>query len=155
MSGTADNGSIYPGDLGLLLGQKKIYGFQGSASSGAADLGIDNPGTLASSASSRTIAIAARPGDHPSTQRQLVWRVRLITGTAGVNLQVSIDGANDWTTIDTYSGTTDSVRAVGADSGAAALPNAQSTSKILSGARFIRVTDTGSGTTAWIDIVCQ
>ena len=155
MSGTADNGCIYPGDKGILLGHREIYGFQGSVHSGGYNPAVSGPDTLAPSASSRSIAIAARPGDHPATQRQLLWIVRLISGTAGLNLQVSFDGTNDWITIDTYTGTTDSVRVVGAESGAASLPNAQVTAKILSGARYVRVTDTGSGTTAKVDIVCQ
>lgn len=146
-------GQILPGDLGLLLGQKAVPGFFGNVASGAADLANNNASTLAPNGVSRTIAINPRVGNHPATQRQLVWRVRLITGTAGLNLQVSTDGANDWTTIDTYTGTTDSVRTITGDYAAAGGPAAQSTSKILSSARFVRVQDTGSGTTAWVDIV--
>jgi hypothetical protein len=150
----AHPGMILPGDRGLLLGQKAIPGFQGT---GGNNLSVDNAGVLTAGQNSRSIAIAARPGDHPSTQRQLIWRVRLITGTAGLDLQVSIDPLSDWTTIDTYSGTADSVRVIGAERGAAAsnLPAALSAAAILSSARFVRVLDTGSGTTAFVDVVCQ
>ena len=146
-------GSMYPGDKGLLLGQRAVPGFFGNIASGVADLANDNASTLAASGVSRTMAIAAFTGGHGNSQRQLIWRVKKISGTAGINLQVSIDGATDWTTIDTYTGTADSVRTISADS--ASSPEAQSSSKVLSAARFIRAQDTGSGSTCWIDVVCM
>ena len=149
-----ENGMILPGDTGVLLGHKAIYGFQGSVPSGGYNPGVDGPSTLADSGVSRTIAIAARPGDHPSTQRQLIWRVKMITGTAALNLQVSVDGT-DFVTIDTVSTSSDSIRTIPGDYAAAGGPAAQATSKILSSARFIRVQDTGSGTNAYVDVTCQ
>jgi hypothetical protein len=149
-----ENGMILPGDTGVLLGHKAIYGFQGSVPSGGYNPGADGPSTLADSGVSRTIAIAARPGDHPSTQRQLIWRVKMITGTAALNLQVSVDGT-DFVTIDTVSTSSDSIRTIPGDYAAAGGPAAQTTSKILSSARFIRVQDTGSGTNAYVDVTCQ
>ena len=149
-----DNGMILPGDTGLLLGHKAIYGFQGNVPSGGYNPGAAGPSTLADNGVSRTIAIAARPGDHPSTQRQLIWRVKMITGTASLNLQVSVDGT-DFVTIDTVSTSSDSIRTVTGDYAAAGGPAAQTTSKILSSARFIRVQDTGSGTNAYVDVTSQ
>lgn len=149
-----ENGMILPGDTGVLLGHKAIYGFQGSVPSGGYNPGANGPSTLADSGVSRTIAIAARPGDHPSTQRQLIWRVKMITGTAALNLQVSVDGT-DFVTIDTVSTSSDSIRTIPGDYAAAGGPAAQTTSKILSSARFIRVQDTGSGTNAYVDVTCQ
>jgi hypothetical protein len=150
-----ENGMILPGDTGVLLGHKAIYGFQGSVPSGGYNPGANGPSTLATSGVSRTIAIAARPGDHPSTQRQLIWRIKHITGTAALNLQVSVDGS-DFITVDTVSTMTDSTRVIGAERGAVtAIPDAQATAKILSSARFIRVQDTGSGTTAYVDVTCM
>ena len=149
-----DNGMILPGDTGVLLGHKAIYGFQGSVPSGGYNPGANGPSTLADSGVSRTIAIAARPGDHPSTQRQLIWRVKMITGTAALNLQVSVDGT-DFVTIDTVSTSSDSIRTIPGDYAAAGGPAAQTASKILSSARFIRVQDTGSGTNAYVDVTCQ
>ena len=149
-----ENGMILPGDTGVLLGHKAIYGFQGSVPSGGYNPGADGPSTLADSGVSRTIAIAARPGDHPSTQRQLIWRVKMITGTAALNLQVSVDGT-DFVTIDTVSTSSDSIRTIPGDYAAAGGPAAQTASKILSSARFSRVQDTGSGTTAYVDVTCQ
>ena len=149
-----ENGMILPGDTGVLLGHKAIYGFQGSVPSGGYNPGADGPSTLADSGVSRTIAIAARPGDHPSTQRQLIWRVKMITGTAALDLLVSVDGT-DFVTIDTVSTSSDSIRTIPGDYAAAGGPAAQTTSKILSSARFIRVQDTGSGTNAYVDVTCQ
>ena len=149
-----ENGMILPGDTGVLLGHKAIYGFQGSVPSGGYNPGANGPSTLADSGVSRTIAIAARPGDHPSTQRQLIWRVKMITGTAALNLQVSVDGT-DFVTIDTVSTSSDSTRTIPGDYAAAGGPAAQTASKILSSARFIRVQDTGSGTTAYVDVTCM
>lgn len=149
-----ENGMILPGDTGVLLGHKAIYGFQGSVPSGGYNPAVNGPSTLADSGVSRTIAIAARPGDHPSTQRQLIWRVKMITGTAALDLQVSVDGT-DFVTIDTVSTSSDSIRTIPGDYAAAGGPAAQTTSKILSSARFIRVQDTGSGTTAYVDVTCQ
>ena len=149
-----ENGMILPGDTGVLLGHKAIYGFQGSVPSGGYNPGANGPSTLADSGVSRTIAIAARPGDHPSTQRQLIWRVKMITGTAALNLQVSVDGT-DFVTIDTVSTSSDSTRTIPGDYAAAGGPAAQTASKILSSARFIRVQDTGSGTNAYVDVTCQ
>ena len=149
-----ENGMILPGDTGVLLGHKAIYGFQGSVPSGGYNPGVAGPSTLADSGVSRTIAIAARPGDHPSTQRQLIWRVKMITGTAALNLQVSVDGT-DFVTIDTVSTSSDSIRTIPGDYAAAGGPAAQTASKILSSARFIRVQDTGSGTNAYVDVTCQ
>ena len=149
-----DNGMILPGDTGVLLGHKAIYGFQGSVPSGGYNPGASGPSTLADNGVSRTIAIAARPGDHPSTQRQLIWRVKMITGTAALNLQVSVDGT-DFVTIDTVSTSSDSIRTIPGDYAVAGGPAAQATSKILSSARFIRVQDTGSGTNAYVDVTCQ
>ena len=149
-----ENGMILPGDTGVLLGHKAIYGFQGSVPSGGYNPGVAGPSTLADSGVSRTIAIAARPGDHPSTQRQLIWRVKMITGTAALDLQVSVDGT-DFVTIDTVSTSSDSTRTIPGDYASAGGPAAQTTSKILSSARFIRVQDTGSGTNAYVDVTCQ
>ena len=149
-----ENGMILPGDTGVLLGHKAIYGFQGSVPSGGYNPSVNGPSTLADSGVSRTIAIAARPGDHPSTQRQLIWRVKMITGTAALNLQVSVDGT-DFVTIDTVSTSSDSTRTIPGDYAAAGGPAAQTASKILSSARFIRVQDTGSGTNAYVDVTCQ
>lgn len=139
--------SIYPGTVGLVLGQPALPGSPVTKSAQ----------TLLASGKSSPIVIAAQPGFHPSTQRQLIWRV-FPTGSVNINLQVSVDDVDaNYQTIDTYSGSSATVRTITADNSATASPAAQTATKILSAARFIRVVEnSGDATaTAIVDVTCQ
>ena len=150
--------AIQPGDRALVLGLRNIPGFQGSVVPGGGTSSTEDPNgdysqTLTASQKSGPVVIAAMGGRHPSTQRQLIWQV-YAKSSVGLNLQVATaDNDGDYVTIDTYSGSTNSgPRVVAADIGTAPEPGAQATIKNLGSARFIRVQDTGSGSTAIVTV---
>ena len=148
--------SLQPGDVAYVLGTKAIYGFQGSGGSGSPNLSLDQPQALTAGQASGPVVISAMGGRHPSTQRQLIWEV-IPTGAVTLALQVAIrDLAGDYVTIDTYSSSSASgPRVIPSDMGTSpGTPEAQSTAKILSASRFIRVIDTGSGSTAIVPVTC-
>jgi len=156
----ADTVAMQPGDRALLLGLQNIPGFFGNVIPGGGSASTEDPNgdytqTLTAGAAGRIVVIAAMGGRHPVTQRQLIWQVYPV-GTAGFNLQVSTTAkAADFVTIDTYSGSTNSgPRVISSENNTTGLasPEAQSTAKILSAARFIRVVDTGSGSTAVVAV---
>jgi hypothetical protein len=158
--GSAAPVAMQPGDRALVLGLRNIPGFQGSVIPGgnaasSEDSGGDYAQSLMASQASGPVVIAAIGGRHPATQRQLIWEVSA-KGTVGLNLQVAtIDQDSHYVTIDTYSGTGNSgPRAITADinSTGDGGPGALATLKILSSARFIRVQDTGSGSTAIVAV---
>jgi len=151
--------AMQPGDRALVLGLRNIPGFQGSVTPGGSGSSTDSEGdypqTLASGQASGPVVIAAMGGRHPSTQRQLIWRV-FGAGSINVSLQVSIDDvAANYVTIDSYNSSGNSgARAITADvdSSGQGGPGAQSTLKILSAARFIRVLNNAGGSvTAIVD----
>ena len=150
--------SMQPGDRALVVGLKYIPGFFGNVTPGgngsSTDPDGDYPETLAANAASGPVVISAMGGRHPSTQRQLIWQV-YPKGTVGLDLQVATaDNAEDYVTIDTYSGSSNSgPRVITADNTATTnVPCPQATAKILSAARFIRILDTGSGSTAIVAV---
>ena len=152
--------SMQPGDRALVLGLRNIPGFQGNVIPGgnaasSEDSGGDYAQSLTASQASGPVVIAAMGGRHPSTQRQLIWEVST-KGIVGLNLQVAtVDQDSHYVTIDTYSGTGNSgPRAITADVNSAGHggPGALATLQILSSARFIRVKDTGSGSTAIVAV---
>lgn len=159
--GSAAPVAIQPGDRALVLGLKNIPGFQGNVipgggASSSEDFEGDYAQTLGAGAASGPVVIAAMGGRHPSTQRQLIWRVFGV-GSINVSLQVSIDDeAGNYVTIDTYSGIGNSgPRAITADvdSSGQGGPGAQGTLKILSAARFIRVINNAGGSfTGIVDV---
>ena len=157
--GSAASVAMQPGDRALVLGLKFIPGFLGSVqpggtlSSAESDPEGDYPQRLTAGQASGPVVIAAMGGRHPSTQRQLIWQV-YANSAVGLNLQVATaDNPGDYVTIDTYSGTGNSgPRVIGADIGTAAEPGSQATIKNLGAARFIRVLDTGSGSTAIVAV---
>ena len=104
--------SMQPGDRALVVGWKYIPGFFGNVTPGGngstTDPDGDYPETLAANAASGPVVISAMGGRHPSTQRQLIWQV-YPKGTVGLDLQVATaDNAEDYVTIDTYSGSSNS-----------------------------------------------
>jgi hypothetical protein len=138
--------SIYPGQLGTMMGVRAIPGTPVAAANE----------TFAGSAKSRPVVIAAQPGFHPSTQRQVTWRV-FGSGSLDINLQASIDDKDaNYVTVANYTGTGNSGSLiVQADIAAAAGPQAQSVAQIVSSARFWRVVNAGSSTSITADIVSQ
>ena len=152
--------SMQPGDRALVVGLKYIPGFFGNVAPGGngstTDPDGDYPETLAANAASGPVVISAMGGRHPSTQRQLIWQV-YPKGTVGLDLQVATaDNAEDYVTIDTYSGSSNSgpqmyYRRLNSTA-TTAVPGPQATAKILSAARFIRILDTGSGSTAIVAV---
>lgn len=151
--------AMQPGDRALVVGLKYIPGFFGNVAPGGngstTDPDGDYPETLAANAASGPVVISAMGGRHPSTQRQLIWQV-YPKGTVGLDLQVATaDNAEDYVTIDTYSGSSNSgPRCITADinSTGDGGPGKQATLGILSAARFIRILDTGSGSTAIVAV---
>jgi hypothetical protein len=152
--------AMQPGDRALVMGLRKIPGFQGNVTPGgngsSNDSQGDYPETLGAGQASGPVVIAAMGGRHPSTQRQLIWQV-YPTGTADLNLQVATaDNDADYVTIDTTGSiSADSgprVITADVDSSGEGGPGAQATLKVLSSARFIRVKDSGSGSTAIVAV---
>lgn len=156
--GSAAPVAIQPGDRALILGYKNIPAFAGNVvpggnASSAQDSEGDYADTLGAGKASGPVVIAAMGGRHPSTQRQLIWRV-FNAGASNISLQVSIDDvAANYVTIDTYNGSGNSgPRVITADNSASSPPNAQATLKNLSAARFIRVLNNAAGSvTAIVD----
>ena len=66
--------SIYPGKVGKMLGVKGIPGTEVQ----------DGPETLDSGAASAPVVVASQPGFHPSTQRQIIWRIFGASGTGAI-----------------------------------------------------------------------
>jgi len=158
--GSAAPVALQPGDRALVLGYKNIPGFVGSSVPGGNASSQEDPEgdyaqTLTANQKSGPVVIAAMGGRHPSTQRQLIWQV-YASGSVGLNLQVATaDNDGDYVTIDTYSGSGNSgPRVITADINASGDggPGTQASLKILSSARFIRVQDTGSGSTAIVTV---
>jgi hypothetical protein len=151
--------SIYPGKTGYMLGTAGIPNTDPAIPA--------QEGTLASHATSSTIVIASQPGMHPSTQRQVIWRIFSTpsgsppAGVSGLDLQASIDGKpGTFVTIDAstgvQNGTDVEIRSVQADNSASSGPDLQSTLKIVSAARYFQVyNSTGSPISAFIDICSQ
>jgi hypothetical protein len=163
MPGTYGHGApiaMQPGDRALLVGHEFIPGFQGnippSGNGSSTDSEGDYPETLLAGQASGPVVIAAMGGRHPSTQRQLIWRVFPLNGGAvNVSLQASIDDvAANYTTIDTYNGTGNSgPRELVADiQNSGTPPQPQSAGKNLGAARFLRViNNAGSSATLIAD----
>ena len=152
--------AMQPGDRALVLGLKNIPGFFGSVIPGGHASSTEDPEgdysqTLSDNQASGPVVIAAMGGRHPSTQRQLIWQVYATT-SVGLDLQVATaDNDEDYVTIDSYTGSANSgPRCITADvdSSGNGGPGAQGTLQILSSARFIRVKDTGSGSTAIVAV---
>lgn len=111
--------------------------------------------TLAASQASSPVVIVAQVAGHPSTQRQVIWRIFSASGIAGFKLQASVDDvAANYETIDTsVGGTAVEVRTVPAEQSAAPGPGLQTATKVVSSARFFRVLNSnGSPESATIDI---
>ena len=158
--GMTETVAMQPGDRALVLGLRNIPGFFGNVLPGGVKASTedpkgDYPQTLSAGQASGAVVIAAMGGRHPATQRQLIWQV-YPAGSAGLSLQVSTTkDASDFVTIDTYTGSTPSgprVITADVDSSGQGGPGAQATLKVLSSARFIRVLDTGSGSTAVVAV---
>lgn len=138
--------SLYPGSVGKLLGVNAVPGTPITAANE----------TLPAHTATSVIVVAARPGDHASTQRQITWRI--FGSTSGIQLQASIDEvAANYVTIDTSAGSPSTeIRVVQADNSSTAGPGLQSALKIVSSARFFRVlNNNGSPFTGTIDLTCQ
>lgn len=111
--------------------------------------------TLPANTASSPVTIVAQVGGHPSTQRQILWRVFSASGIAGFKLQASVDDvAANYVTIDTSAGgVAVEVRTVPAEQTATAGPGLQTATKIVSSARHFRVLNSnGSPESATIDI---
>ena len=139
---TAPVQSIYPGSTGTLFGTETLYGSPI----------VEGPEAIADGDVSRTVVVAARPGDHPSTQRQIVWTVKYATSGAGSpswELWGSADGEN-FVKIDTNTSSSSGPRMVQADATTGALTAA------VSSCRFFYVKNaSASGQTAQVKISCQ
>jgi hypothetical protein len=138
--------TLYPGQTKRMLG---VVAIPGTPITKANE-------TLAASQASSVVVVASQPGYHPSTQRQITWRI--FGDVAGLDLQASVDDVDaNYISIDTSAGTSGTeVRVVQADNSAADGPGLQSALKIVSSARFFRVLNTnGSPITGAVDITCQ
>jgi hypothetical protein len=151
--------SIYPGMVGKMLGTSALPGTPVVAQNE----------TLPSGEASAPIVVPSQPGFHPSTQRQITWRV-FGAGTAStaepLELQASVDEvATNYVTIDTSIGAASpEIRCVTADISADLGPDLQAVKRIVSSARFFRVFNPNGGVgsppvggdfTGTVDICCQ
>lgn len=119
---------------------------------------VDANESIAASQASSPVVVVAQPGGHPSTQRQIIWRIFSASGQSGLQLQASVDDvATHYVTIDTSAGgSAVEVRIVQADTTTTPGPQALSAAKIVSSARFFRVLNSnGSPVSASVDITCQ
>jgi len=136
--------SIYPRDIGTFMGLRAIPG-------GPADREVDTDELFPAGDSSRPVVIAALHGNHPTTQRTIIWRVfGLGSGSCDIQLQASIDDVDaNYVTIDTA--TSDGQRHVQADG----VTGAQGTPALVSSARFWRIHNAGSTVTLLADMNCM
>jgi hypothetical protein len=139
--------NLYPGQIRKMLGKVGLPG----------TLVTDANESLPALTASSPVVIASQPGAHPSTQRQITWRIS--GNVAGLALQGSLDNvAANYQTVDTSVGNADGieVRTVPADNSATPGPGLQTATKIVSSARFWRVYNTTDGAVvATVDIACQ
>jgi hypothetical protein len=154
--GTNQGQNLYPGQTKKMLGITALPGTPVVAANE----------TLPADTASSYVVVASQPGAHPSTQRQIIWRIFASAesgsppapGIAGLELQASVDNvAANYVTRDTsVGGVAVEVRTIPADFGATAGPGEQSALKIVSSARFFRVYNpTDASATATVDLTCQ
>jgi hypothetical protein len=130
------NVSIYPGDLGILMGTPTIKGTPITA----------GPEVLPAGDYSRTIVIAAAAFGHPVSQRQLVWRAFVEAGSGTLELLGSTDGVVFETVLEKFTVTgagnyETNVQADGASGTDGGSP--PGTSGVLSSYRFLCIKNTG------------
>jgi len=138
--------TLYPGQTKNMLGIAALPGTPVTAANE----------TLAASQASSPVVVASQPGFHPSTQRQITWRV--FGNVAGLKLQASVDNVDaNYQTVDTSAGSSGpEVRIVPAEHSATPGPGLQSTAMVVSSARFFRVLNSNaSPISATVDITCQ
>ena len=138
--------NLYPGQTKRVLGTTALPGTPVTAANE----------TLAAGQASSPVVIASQPGAHPSTQRQITWRV--FGNVAGLKLQGSVDNVDaNYQTVDTSVGESGpEVRTVPAEQSAAPGPGLQTATKVVSSARFWRVLNSnGSPISGAVDITCQ
>lgn len=138
--------SLYPGQTKKMLG---ISALRGTPITAANE-------TLPADTASSPVVVASQPGAHPSTQRQVTWRI--FGDVAGLILQASVDNVDaNYQPVDVSVGESGpEVRNIQADNSTTAGPGLQTALKIVSSARYFRVyNSTGSPISATVDITCQ
>lgn len=138
--------TLYPGQTKRMLGTTALPGTHV----------VTANETLAAGHASSPVVVASQPGAHPSTQRQITWRI--FNDVAGLKLQASVDDVDaNYVTVDTSSGVSGTeVRTVPAEQSATPGPGLQTATKIVSSARFFRVLNSnGSPISGAADITCQ
>ena len=146
--------SIAPGQIGTFMGIRAIPSTPIVAANESIPATVSSPPSVGAS---RPVVIAANVGGHGSTQRQIIWRV-FGTVAVNINLEASIDDVPaNYVVVDNYTGTGNSgARVIQADLSTADGPQAQSVAKIVSSARFWRVTNAGAtAVSITADMTCQ
>lgn len=148
--GVAPANSIYPGQIGYMFGSPAMP-------TGPTALQSIQTDSVSASGVSRPVTVASQPMGHPSTQRQIIWRV-FGAGSLNINLQASVDDVDaNYVTIANYTGTGNSgPLIVQADiSPSPGTPEPLATANIVSAARFFRTTNAGVSTVSvTTDISC-